>query len=107
MNLESSYRSADFIPKEKPVKEPWKFPENLQELLNAVGCLGLIYGLNLFITGWLFRAFMVPNDKIPHTDPMVVTVFLILAGITAGIGSLILLTSITVFLGKIILGQKS
>jgi hypothetical protein len=105
MNLESSYRTNTYTPPAEE-KKPWKLPENFKERLDASGFLGLLFGLVFLITALVFHGFMVPNDKIPHADPTVVNIFMALAGIVGGLGALILLGRITVFLVQVATGKR-
>jgi hypothetical protein len=105
MNFETPYRSTELTPP-APVKREWTLPRNFKDRLDACGFLGWIFGLVFFITAFIFHAVMVPNDKIPHSDPRVVTAFLILAGVTFGLGTLILLGRITVYFAQVVMGKR-
>lgn len=54
----------------------------------------------------LIHAFMVSNDKVPHTDPLIVRIFWYLGCTELGIGCLILGVLLLGFLWKVILGKE-
>jgi formate-dependent nitrite reductase membrane component NrfD len=101
-----SYREAAEMPEEVVVKPKWKLPENFKTRLDAMALLGVLFGIVFFAIGGIFHGLMVQNSSIPHTDPPVVTFFLVLSGIAMGVASMIFVGRVSFYLFQIILGRR-
>jgi len=60
----------------------------------------------MVVTGAIIHGIMVPNEKIPHTDPLSATVFLGLGCAEMSLGGLILGVLMLIFLARVVTGKE-
>lgn len=100
------YRKLD--ESETKIKEPTAIAsKNFRDRLTASAALGVIIGNICFLVYVVVHWLMVPNPQAPHTDPLMVTILLLLAIATGGYGVLTLAAMLSWDLVRIIAGKES
>ena len=70
-------------------QEPRKFPwPKFHQWVGIGGFLG-VKSIMFFIVAFVFHGFMVDNDRIPHTDPLIVRVLLSISGLEIALCAMI------------------
>jgi hypothetical protein len=60
---------------EKRKKFQWPTRERVHAFFVGVGGMGLFFSFITFVIGTLIHSVLIPDDKVPHTDPLAVTFF--------------------------------
>lgn len=82
-----------------------KFQITTSQVIGS-GLFLLTKSLIVLVIGMFIHMLMVPNDKIPHTDPLIARIFWYLGITELGLGCLILAALLMGFLWKVVIGKE-